>query len=314
MKRVYSKSIPSMTSHLDINIVLNERQADSVNGLFELGFNEANRLIGILSAWQEGTELYRVNENAGVQPVRVSSGLYNLIKRALWLSEVTNGLFDVTFASLDKIWYFDRPMEHFPTDQQIKDSVRNIDYRFIEMNDEHQTIFITNKGTKIELGATGKGYIAKAMMNKLKEAGVASGLINAGGDLVCWGLNEQDQPWKIGIIDPNTRKDYIAFLPLSNKAVATSGCYERYIEHNGKRYSHIIHPKTGYPVEGLKSVTVISDDCEMGDAIATTLFLMGKEDAIVFAKSFHDISYIIVDDTDQHFYSENLSIKNYETN
>lgn len=314
MKRVYSKSIPSMTSHLDINIVLDEREAGRISDLFELGFNEANRLIGIISAWQEGTELYQVNENAGIQPVKVSAGLYHLIKRSLWLSEVTGGLFDVTFASLDKIWYFDRPMEHFPTDQQIKDSVKNINYRFIEMNNEHQTIFITNKGTKIELGATGKGYIAKAMMNKLKEAGITSGLINAGGDLVCWGFNEHDQPWNIGIIDPNTRKDYIAFLPLSNKAVATSGCYERYIEHNGKRYSHIIHPKTGYPVEGLKSVTVISDDCELCDAIATTLFLMGKENAIAFAESFNDISYIIIDDADQHFYSENLSIKKYETN
>ncbi|WP_343747887.1 FAD:protein FMN transferase [Fluviicola sp.] len=313
MKRVYSKSIPSMTSHLDINVILDEQDAHRAESLFEAGYAEADRLIAIISAWQEGTDLYRVNQQAGIGPVKVDLDLFNLIKRSFWLSDVTGGLFDVTFASLDKIWYFDRPMETFPTDQQIKNSVKHINYRFIELDDEAQTVFIRNKGTKIELGATGKGFIAKAMMNKLKALGTASGLINAGGDLVCWGLNEKDQPWNIGIVDPNTKKDYIAFIPVVDKAVATSGCYERFIMHNNKRYSHIIHPKTGYPVEGLLSVTVISNDCELSDAIATTLFLMGKEKAIEFAESFADISYIIMDENEKLFFSENLAIKNVET-
>lgn len=314
MKRVFSKSIPSMTSHLDINLVLEENEEYLAESLFAAGYQEADRLIAIISAWQEGTDLYQVNENAGIRPVKVDLELFNLIKRSFWLSETTGGLFDVTFASLDKIWYFDRPMETFPTAKQIKNSVKNINYQFIELDDEEQTVFIRNKGTKIELGATGKGFIAKAMMNKLKGLDISSGLINAGGDLVCWGTNEKDQAWNIGIVDPNTKKDYIAFLPLMDKAVATSGCYERFIMYNNKRYSHIIHPKTGYPVEGLLSVTVISNDCELSDAIATTLFLMGKEKAIEFAESFKDISYIIVDEDENQFFSENLTIKNVETN
>lgn len=313
MKRVFSKSIPSMTSHLDINVVLEEHEAHRAESLFASGYEEADRLIAIISAWQEGTDLYKVNENAGIRPVKVALELFNLIKRSFWLSETTGGLFDVTFASLDKIWYFDRPMETFPTEKQIKNSVKNINYKYIELDNEAQTVFIRNKGTKIELGATGKGFIAKSMMNKLKDLGISSGLINAGGDLVCWGLNEKDQPWNIGIVDPNMKKDYIAFLPLTDKAVATSGCYERFIIHDNKRYSHIIHPKTGYPVEGLLSVTVISNDCELSDAIATTLFLMGKKKAIAFAESFKDISYIIVDEDENHFFSKNLRIKHVET-
>ena len=310
--KVFSSSIQSMTSHLDISIVYDSSKAKEAQKHIQSGYDEANRLIGIISAWQEGTELYIVNQNAGIQPVKVCDELFYLVKRSIKISELTNGLFDVTFASIDKVWYFDRPMEKLPTEAEIQHSIRNINYKFIELDEANKTIFVTNKGTKIELGAIGKGFIAQKMKWKLQEAGVQGGLINAGGDLITWGKNEQGKEWYIGITDPENRGKTIGYLNLENKAVATSGSYERFALIDGKKYAHIIHPKTGYPVSGLHSVSVVSPDAELCDAIATSVFLLGKEKGLEFINQYNDLQCFIIDENNNYYYSDNLKQKAYE--
>ncbi|MNK24643.1 Thiamine biosynthesis lipoprotein ApbE precursor [compost metagenome] len=309
---VFSKSIASMTSHLDISIVYDSSKPQEAEQLIESGYEEANRLINIISAWQDNTELYAVNQNAGIQPVKVCDELFFLIKRSLKISNLTNGLFDVTFASIDKVWYFDRPMEKLPSEEEIAHSIRNIDYRFIQLNEEKRTVFIQNKGTKIELGAIGKGFIAQKIKIKLQNLGVSGGLINAGGDLITWGKNEFGEEWRVGIVDPEKKSKSIAWLNLENKAVATSGSYERFAEINGKKYAHIIHPKTGYPVSGLQSVTIISADAELCDAVATSIFLLGREKGLEFVNRFDDLQCFIVDENDNYYYSDNLKQRAYE--
>lgn len=309
--QIFSKSISSMSTKLDISILYDKTKVSEAEALIESGFDEANRLIGIISAWQEGTELYEVNQQAGICPVKVCDELFYLVKRSIKVSEMTNGLFDVTFASIDKVWYFDRPMTQKPKHEEIINSVRNIYYKYIILDESQKTIFINNRGTKIELGAIGKGFIANKIKLKLDAQGVASGLVNAGGDLVCWGTKEHGEPWKVGITDPNNKKDYIAWLPLHNQAVATSGSYERFAIIDGVRYSHILHPRTGYPVSGLQSVTIISPDAELCDSVATSIFLLGKNNGMAFINQYEDLQCFMIDDNSEYHFSENLKQKQY---
>jgi FAD:protein FMN transferase len=309
--KVYSDSIPSMSTKLEITILYPEDKSTQAAAIIQQGFNEARRLIRIISAWEEGTELYNVNQQAGIGPVKVGDELFYLLKRSIKISELTGGLFDVTFASIDKVWYFDRPMVHKPTDDQIKNSVRNISYKFIHLDEQAKTVYISNKGTKIELGAIGKGYIANKIKLCLQQHGITSGLVNAGGDLVCWGPNQYGEAWKIGVADPHKESKHIAWLPVLDGAVATSGSYERYALIDGIKYSHIINPTTGYPVHGLHSVTVISPDVELCDAIATSIFLMGKDKGMEFVNGFSDIQCFAVDNNNQFYYSDNLKKKPY---
>lgn len=310
--RVFSKSIPSMTSHLDINLVYDAHKEKEAWELIEAGFAEADRLINIISAWQSNTELYAVNQQAGIRPVKVCDELFFLIKRSLKISALTNGLFDVTFASMDKVWYFDKPMMEVPSKAAVASSVKNIDYRHIQLNETDKTIFIANLGTKIELGAIGKGFIAQKIKQKLQSLGVSGGLINAGGDLITWGKNEHGKAWRIGIADPEKIEKHLAFLSLEDMAVATSGSYERFALINGEKYSHIIHPQTGYPVKGLHSVTILSKDAELCDSIATSVFLLGLKEGLAFINQFDDLQCFIIDGEKKYHYSDNLKKVDYE--
>lgn len=132
--KAYTKSIPSMTTVLEVTILMEEGKDKEAGKIIRQGFEEANRLIGIISAWQAGTELYEVNQQAGIKPVIVCEELFSLVQRSLKISDLTDGLFDVTFASIDKVWFFDRPMSSIPGEDDIRNSVRNIDYRYIEPN------------------------------------------------------------------------------------------------------------------------------------------------------------------------------------
>lgn len=311
--QVYTESKLSMSSTLDITILYDKIKVREAHKIIKSGFEEVDRLINIISAWQEGTELSEVNKNAGIKPVKVCDELFYLVKRSLKLSELTEGLFDVTFASIDKIWYFDKPIIEKPTDENIKASIKNINYQFIQLDETHKTIFVTNVGTKIELGAIGKGFIANKIKTKLQVLGVDAGLVNAGGDLVSWGKSiHPDGIWKVGIADPNKGKDYIGWLPIQNEAIATSGNYERFAIIDGQKYSHIINPKTGYPVKGIKSVTVLSPDPELCDVLATSIFLMGRKKGLEFANNFNDIRCFIVDEKGDYYYSENLEKRYYQ--
>lgn len=309
--KAYQESRPSMTSYLDVTIVADIQESQKVAQLMNAVYDLSTYWIGIISAWQEGTDLYKVNAQAGVRPVPVHPALFELIRRSIKISEWTDGLFDVTFASIDKVWFFDQPMPALPGAKTIAHSVRNIDYRHIKLNSEDKSIFIRNKGTKIELGAIGKGFIANQMKAYLIEQGVHSGIVNAGGDLCLWGKNERSETWNIAIADPEKKESMIAWMPVPSGAVATSGSYERYALIDGKKYAHIINPKTGYPVEGLKSVTVLSPDVELCDAIATAVFLLGKEKGLEFVNRHKELQCFIVDEEGLFHYSDNLQKHDY---
>mgnify|MGYP002384007153 CR=1 FL=1 len=309
--KAYQESRPSMTSYLEVTIVDGLNEDTKIAALMQEVYALADHWIGIISAWQEGTDLYQVNQQAGIAPVRVHPSLFELIRRSIKISEWTDGLFDVTFASIDKVWFFDKPMLHLPTAESIAHSVRNINYRHIQLNENDQSVFIQNKDTKIELGAIGKGFIANQMKAFLIGKGVHSGIVNAGGDLCLWGKNEKSETWNIAIADPEKKENLIAWMPVASGAVATSGSYERYALIDGKKYAHIINPKTGYPVEGLKSVTILSPDVELCDAIATSVFLLGREQGLDFVNRHQELKCFIVDEAGVFHYSDNLKKHDY---
>lgn len=309
--KAYRESRPSMTSYLDITIIDTPHEDQKIAQLMNGAYAVADYWIRIISAWQEGTDLYKVNQQAGIAAVPVHPALFELIRRSIKISEWTDGLFDVTFASIDKVWFFDKPMQCLPTEEDIACSVRNINYRHIQLNPDDQSIFIRNKGTKIELGAIGKGFIANQMKAYLVEKGVHSGIVNAGGDLCLWDKNEKNETWNIAIADPEKKENLIAWMPVERGAVATSGSYERYALIDGKKYAHIINPKTGYPISGLKSVTILSPDVELCDAIATAVFLLGKEKGLDFVNQHQELKCFIVDDDGVFYYSDNLKKHDY---
>ncbi|MCP4121076.1 MAG: FAD:protein FMN transferase, partial [Bacteroidetes bacterium] len=255
----------------------------------DAAFDEVVRIEKLISSWDSDSETSMINENAGIQPVSVSRELYDLIYRSKMVSELTDGIFDISFASIDKIWQFDGSMTELPSEASIAHSVSKIDYEHVQLNAEDTSVFLEEEGMKIGFGAIGKGYAANRCKAVMKSLGAKSGIVNAGGDLTCWGNQKNGQPWTIGIVNPVMKHSALSWLEISNTAVVTSGNYERFAEFDGKRYCHIINPVTGWPAEMLTSVTIICPDAELADALATAVFIMGADDGITFINQLKDI-------------------------
>lgn len=293
---IHKRTLLLMGSRFVISVVgddpdLAEKQIDAAVA-------EIQRIEKLISSWDENSQTAEVNRQAGIQPVKVDAELLGLIKRAKKISEITQGAFDISFGSIDKkIWHFDGAMTALPAPEVAKQSVRLIDYHNIMLDEEAQTVFLKNEGMRIGFGAIGKGYAAEKAKTVLLEMGVTDGIVNAGGDLTVWGHQPDGSPWTIGIANPDSKLDAFSYLEVSNSAVVTSGNYEKFVEIDGKRYTHIIDPRTGYPVSGLKSVTIICLNAEMADALATSVFVLGKEVGLDLINQMQGVHAILVDDT-----------------
>lgn len=265
---------------------------------------EISRIENLISDWKSDSQISRVNQNAGIRPVKVDKEVWQLVQRALYISEITQGAFDISFAALDKVWKFDGSMTQLPTPEEIKKSIKKIGYKNIILDSLNSTVFLKIPGMKIGFGSIGKGYAAdKAKELMLKEK-VKAGIINASGDISVWGQQLNGKEWKIGVVNPFDPADIMGAFFLHDKSVTTSGSYEKYVELNGKRYSHIINPKTGYPVHGIMSVTVIGPNAEMANGFSTSLMVLGKEEGIRLIDRFPDYSCLIITEDGQILKSE----------
>jgi FAD:protein FMN transferase len=262
----------------------------------------------LLTTFNKDSQTNQINDLAGERAVKVDQEVFDLIKRSIRISEVTQGAFDISYGSIDKrLWNFDKTMTSLPDRETARKMVRLINYRNIILNENDCSVMLKNKGMRIGFGGIGKGYAADRAKKVLVDLGVSSGVVNAAGDLSVWGTLENNKPWTIGIADPNTKTPF-SYLPLTNASVATSGNYEKFITIGGKRYSHTIDPKTGLPVSGIKSVTIISPFAELSDAMATPVMVMGVEAGLHMINQMKGIACIIVDDDDTIFSSSNISI------
>jgi thiamine biosynthesis lipoprotein len=272
---------------------------------------EIQRIENLLTTYNDNSETNLINRSAGVCPVIVSEETFNLIERSIMISNITQGAFDITYGSIDKsLWNFDTHMTSLPPKETAKEMVRLINYRNIILDKHQKTVFLKEKGMRIGFGGIGKGYAAEMAKKVMQKMGVESGIVNASGDLTAWGLQPDGQEWTIGIADPNCADQAFSYLKITGLAVATSGNYEKFIWIDGKKYSHTINPKTGLPVTGIKSVTVISRNAEIADAMATPVTVMGVKPALYMINQIKDIEVIIIDDNDKLYASDNIHLNN----
>jgi len=276
---------------------------------FEIAIQEIRRIEALLTTFSETSITYKINENAGISPIAVDDEVFQLIKRCQFISKITQGAFDISYGSLDKrFWNFDVKMTALPDPETAKKAVELINYENILLDEDKKTVFLKNKGMRIGFGGIGKGYAAEMAKKKLIENNVLNGIVNASGDLTAWGFQENGEAWTIGVADPNQRKSIFSTFKITDKAVATSGNYEKFVMINNKRYSHTIDPKTGYPISGIKSVTILAENAEIADALATPVTVMGIEVGMDFINQLKTIGCIIIDDNDKTYFSKNITI------
>ena len=276
-----------------------------------IAISEISRIEALISSWKPTSETSNINKNAGVSPVKVSKELFSLIQRALQISNLTDGAFDISYASMDKLWKYDGSMTQMPSKEAIKKSVAKVGYQDIIVDPQNSTVFLKNKGMKIGFGAIGKGYAADKAKKLLISNGVSGGIINASGDINSWGSKPSGSSWQVAITNPLNKNKAFAMLPIKD-AVVTSGNYEKYVIFNSRRYSHIIDPRTGYPSQGIISVTVFAPKAELADALATSVFVMGVETGIDRINQLKAIECIIITDTGTIITSNNLTLNTQE--
>lgn len=267
---------------------------------------EINRIEKLISSWDPNSETSQINKNAGIQPIKVSQELFNLVERSIKISELTAGAFDISYASMDRIWKFDGSMTRKPDANSIQASVLKVNYKNIILNKEQKTVFLKEKGMKIGFGAIGKGYAADKAKSLLLKMGIKNGMVNAGGDLIAWGKPVDAPNWRVGIASPKEHDQIIGWLATNAAAIVTSGDYEKFVIFDGVRYAHIINPKTGYPTTGVKSVTIVSPITEFGDALATAVFVLGLENGLSLVNQLKGVECLIIDDNDKIWTSEEL--------
>ncbi len=304
----YKEVVKLMGSRFDITVVASNKE--EANQYIDVAIEEIKRIENIISSWNPNSQTSLINKNAGIKPVKVDEELFNLIERSLMISKLTNGAFDISYASMDKIWKFDGTMKTFPSEEEIAKSVLKVGFENIILDKKQQTVFLKLKGMKIGFGAIGKGYAADKTKKLLIGKGVKAGIINASGDMNTWGKQPNGEDWMVGITNPMNKNKVFALLPISNSAVVTSGNYEKYVKFNGKRYTHIINPKTGYPSSGIISVSVFASKAELADALATSIFVMGKETGLDFINQLNGVECVLVDDAGKIHTSKTIKLKN----
>jgi len=305
--QVYKEEAHLMGNHFELSVVSDN--PEWAHDCIQAGINEIQRIEKKLTTFSSESETAKINEMAGIRAVEVSLETIELIERSIKISQITQGAFDITYGSIDKkLWNFDEKMTALPDKETAKKMVRLINYRNIIIDKKESTVFLKEKGMRIGFGGIGKGYAAEMAKKVMRSMGVTSGIVNASGDLTTWGTQPDGKPWTIGIANPNAAHQVFSYLNLSDMAVATSGNYEKYIMIVGKKYSHTIHPKTGLPVTGIKSVTIITPNAEIADAMATPVTIMGIEAGLDMINQINSIEAIIIDDDNRMYKSKNINL------
>jgi thiamine biosynthesis lipoprotein len=305
-QNVFSRTLKLMGSRFDITVVAeNKTEGDHY---IDLAVAEITRIEKLISSWDQKSQTSEINRNSGIKPIIVDDELFQFIQRCIKISKLTNGAFDISYASMDKVWHFDGSMKEMPTEEDIKNSVAKVGYQNIIMDDSNHSVFLRLEGMKIGFGAIGKGYAADKAKALLMEKGVTAGIINASGDLNTWGTQPDGKDWMVAIVNPLNKDKVFSWMPVNNSAVVTSGNYEKYVKFNNVLYTHIIDPRTGYPATGILSVTIFTKTAELADALATSIFVMGKETGLDFVNQLNGVECIIVDENNSIITSKNVEL------
>ncbi|EPI08923.1 ApbE family protein [Enterococcus faecium SD2A-2] len=252
-------------------------------------FDRVKELGDKITINQKGSEIDEVNEQAGIKPVKVSDDVYTLVKRAYEYSQDSQGGFDMAIGAITQLWRIGFDDARKPSQEEIDQALKLVDYHKIELNDKEKTVYLKEKGMIIDLGAIAKGYITDEVVKVLKKQGVTTAIVDLGGNVYVLGYSPrgENQDWTVGIQDPNmARGSVLGSIKERNKTLVTSGIYERYLEVDGKKYHHLFDPKTGYPFDNdIASVTIITDKSIDGDGLSTAVFSMGVKKGLEYVES-----------------------------
>ncbi|MDL2142618.1 FAD:protein FMN transferase [Flavobacterium tructae] len=299
-----------MGGRFDISIVAKDSLTAEQN--IDVVIAEITRIENLISDWKSDSQVSEVNQNAGIRPVKVDREVFELTQRALQFSEATKGGFDISFAAMDRIWKFDGSMTEMPSAEAIKKSVEKVSYKNIILDSVQSTVFLKLKGMKIGFGALGEGYATDKCRNIMLAKGIKAGIVNGSGDMTAWGRQPNGKDWNIGMTNPFHPDTLFAVVPLNNGAVTTSGSYEKFVVFNGKRYSHIINPATGYPATGLCSVSVFGPNAETANGLSTSLMVLGQKAGLLLLKKYPNYSCVMITDNGKLIKSANFKIKKFK--
>ena len=310
--RAYTRSAHLMGSHFTFTAVSGD---DSLAWrALRAGMRETQRIDRQCSYWDSTSQVVKINRMAGIQPVVVDQEVYDLIARTLKISQLSSGAFDITFASGDKIYQFDK-QEHasLPDSAAVRNSVRRIGWQKVKLDPATHSVFLPEKGMRMNLAGILQGYGVRRAEEIMKQMGIAGGLINGSGDVYCWGKQADGSGWRIAIGDPARPNSVSSWLTVSDMAVVTAGNYEQYFTVAGKYYGHIINPHTGYPATGLRSVTIICPDVELADALDDAVFVLGPEAGLALINRLKGVDATVINDAGQTLVSKGMQLNSYHS-
>ncbi len=272
-------------------------------GAVEAVFAEFNRIDRLMSTYKEDSRISLINREAASHAVPAGKELFDLIVRALDMSVLTHGAFDITFDSVGQFYDF---REHKrPDAATIAEEVELIDYRLVETHPKDHSIRFLKDGVRINLGGIAKGYAVERAAGILRDLGIQHAVVSAGGDSRLLG-DRRGQPWVVGVRDPRQEGAVAVRIPLESEAISTSGDYERFFIEDGKRYHHIIEPSTGEPASGVHSATIVGPDAVITDALSTSVFVVGVDKGLRLIAALPDYEAIVIDAEGRMFYSDGL--------
>lgn len=272
----YSKSKALLDTFVTITVV-SDSSKDAEQAI-DKAFNEIEKFGSLIDFFSDKSDIALINRKAGISEVKVSPVTLDLIEKAIFVAESSGGAFDITIGPVMRLWDFHRKIK--PSDVEISQNIKFVNYKNIVINKERSTVFLKKKGMMIDLGGLAKGYAADIAVDILKRNNIGSGIVAIAGDIVTFGTKSDGKAWNIGIADPRNNSDsdeIIAKIALSDKAISTSGDYQRFFVIDGQRFHHLLDPKTGYPADTCRSVSIVTEKGIYADAFSTAVFVLGAE-------------------------------------
>lgn len=299
--KLYKETRSSMYTIVSITVSSDSKSKakEAINNAFK----ELDRLEKMLNFYSDKSEVSKINKFASERPVKVSKETIEIISKAIYVSDKTNGAFDITMSPVIQLWDFKN--KTIPNHKTIEDRLKLVGYNYISIDQTKSEVSFKKKGLQINLGGILKGYAADRAVNILKKHGIKSGIVAIAGDIKTFGKRPNGEPWRIGIQNPraaeqplkplkNAMDEIVATIELSDMSISTSGDYERFFEKDGVRYHHLLSPQTGYPAKGLQSVSIITQDCVFTDAFATGIFIAGLQKGMEILKE-NGLDGVIID-------------------
>jgi thiamine biosynthesis lipoprotein len=286
-----------------IRVELWAQEPAAGNAAIEAVLTEMRRIDLAMSTYKPASEVSRVNDSAARQPVKITAELFGLLETSLDYSRLTEGAFDITYASVGYLYDFKRRVH--PDEQQIEAALPGINFRHVLLDPKARTVSFARAGVRIDLGGIGKGHAVDRGIAVLRQRGIERALVTAGGDSRIIG-DRFGKPWVIGIRHPDRKDEVIARIPLNDAAISTSGDYERYFDEAGARYHHIINPRTGHSASKVRSATIIGPTATRTDGLSKTAFVLGAQRALEIYNRIEGIDAVLVTPEGEVLYTKGL--------